>query len=259
MNNIGESETGLTLSSFDYFSNIMEPAAKRKKIQSSMFQFISKPQSNSDTDNANIVITDKISEERERPGNSDIQEFSSKVLSNDVGFIIKKVLNRETVTDEQRRMFLENRWTPQSKSERPFSLHGDIRRYLGSHYLEQYPRLAISRMEGLQGAWCLWCVLFHNTKVAGGSGYTARQQLGVLVTKPLTRYHKLTGKEGDLSCHNTAQYHLCSKERVFEFQNRATCRSEHDIRNFPDAARCEAIRKNRKILKPIIETILLCA
>lgn len=114
------------------------------------------------------------------------------VSSNDVGFIIKKVINKEVVTDEERRMFKANRWR-------------------------------------------------------------------VLVNKPLNRYHKLTGKEGDLSCHNTARYHLCSKKRVLEFQNRSTCGSELDIRSLQDAARREAIKNNRKMLMPIIETVLLCA
>jgi hypothetical protein len=67
----------------------------------------------------------------------------------------------------------------------------------------------------------------------------------------LTNFHKLTGKDGKLTCPSNAQYHTCSQERVFEFQNRSTSGSEHDIRS--------TIQNNRRTLKPIIETVLLYA
>lgn len=46
---------------------------------------------------------------------------------------------------------------------------------------------------------------------------------------------------------------------MFEFQNRTKARSQHDIRSIQNTARQQAVENNRKALKPIIETVLLCA
>jgi hypothetical protein len=82
---------------------------------------------------------------------------------------------------------------------------------------------------------------------------------GALVQKSLTRFHKLSGKEGELSCHNSTNYQLSSKERVFEFQNRSKAGSQQDVRVLQNVARQQAIENNRKGLKSITETVLLCA
>lgn len=185
--------------------------------------------------------------------------MSSDLPRSDVGFTIQKVLARHQVTDEELRQCLENRWIPHSKDDFPYSVAQKTRRYLGSHYLAVYPWLAVSRVTSLEGAWCVWCALFHSSKKAGGSGNSGGQALGALVQKPLTRFHKLSGKEGELSHHNNTHYHMWCKERVFEFQNRSKSGSKQDIRNLQNRARQQAIENNRKTLVPIIETVLLCA
>ena len=137
----------------------MEPA-KRRKTQSSMLQYFSMPQSDSGTVNfgnishtisqvqdqstelssviaenqgksvVNEQLTDYGGDDSDKPvavvANNDPSK--STASSNDVGFIIKKVINKEVVTDEERRMFLENRWTPHSKSDLPFSVQGGTKK-----------------------------------------------------------------------------------------------------------------------------------
>jgi hypothetical protein len=66
---------------------------------------------------------------------------------NDAGHLIQKVINKQHVSDEKIKSCLESRWTPQSKNEFPFSISGQKKLYLGSHYLTTYPWLAISQVQ----------------------------------------------------------------------------------------------------------------
>ena len=152
----------------------------------------------------------------------DVVESSKDLISitpspDDVGFVIQKELNRQHVTDEEILTCLEKRWISQSKHEFPFSVSHQGKRYLGSHYLTTYPWLAVSRVQGLEGAWCIWCSVFNTTKEGGGTNNSGGQVLGALVRRPLTKFHKLTGKEGELSSHNETHYHKWAKEKVHEF------------------------------------------
>ena len=169
------------------------------------------------------------------------------------------MLNREHITADEIISCLEKRWVPEAKDEFPYSVVQHTRRYLGSHYLTTYPWLAISRVQGFEGGWCLWCALFYTTKQAGGSGNSAGQGLGSLVQKPLTRFNKLSGKDGELSHHNSTNYHRWSTEKVFKFQNQSKPGAQGDVRNMQNAARLQTINKNRLVLTSVIETILLCA
>jgi len=173
----------------------------------------------------------------------------------DVGFAIQKALEGHKLTDAELTQSLNNRWVPATKDDLSYSVEKGTKRYLGYHYLTTYPWLAVSRVEGLQGAWCVWCALFHSSKTAGGPSYSGGQALGALVQTPLKRFHKLTY----LSAHSDTKYHKMCQERVLEFQNRSASGSQNDVRNRLDTARLCAIQNNRNALKPIVDTILLCA
>jgi hypothetical protein len=116
----------------------MEPA-KRRKTQSSMLQYFSMPQSDSGTVNfgnisdtisqvqdqstelssviaenqgksvVNEQLTDYGGDDSDKPvavvANNDPSK--STASSNDVGFIIKKVINKEVVTDEERKTLIQ--------------------------------------------------------------------------------------------------------------------------------------------------------
>jgi len=63
------------------------------------------------------------------------------------------------------------------------------------------------------------------------------------VQRPLTRFHKLSGKDGELSCHNATKYHEWSKE-FFEFQNQSKAGAEADVTSLQNAARLQVINNN---------------
>lgn len=49
------------------------------------------------------------------------------------------------------------------------------------------------------------------------------------------------------------------QERVAEFQTCIASKSQHGIKNLQDSAQLRAVENNRNVLRPIIDTILLCA
>jgi hypothetical protein len=134
--------------------------------------------------------------------------------SSDIGHVLQKVLTGIKITSDDIRNCLQARWTPTSREELPFSFRGGIRRYLGLHYLTSFPWLAISRVEDLKGAWCVWCSLFSVRRTAGGHNNSGGQMMGALVQRPLMKFDNLTGKLGDLSVHNKAAYHLRCQEQA---------------------------------------------
>ena len=68
-------------------------------------------------------------------------------------------------------------------------------RTLNSDHLIKFPWLAISTRVESKGAFCKACVLFLKEKQVGGN------KAGALVSKPLTKFKKLTGKDGALIRH----------------------------------------------------------
>ena len=107
----------------------------------------------------------------------------------DVGLIIKKFKETGKLNDNEITQCLNNRWVPSKRNEMPWSMKGQEKRYLGEHHLRAYSWLAVSQLEGMAGAWCVWCALFC-VSGTGGVGY---QRLGELVNKPLNNFSRLTG------------------------------------------------------------------
>lgn len=99
-------------------------------------------------------------------------------------------------------------------------------------------------------------VHFVNTAFFASMGGLNRQtKLSQLVTKPLTQYSKLTGKDGSLSQHESHNYHKIAVTSAIEFL--ATIKNpEKDIRNRLDDQRKNNILENRKRLVPIVESII---
>jgi len=82
------------------------------------------------------------------------------------------------------------------------------------------------------------------------------QVVGVLVSKPLIKFAKLTGEDGALSYHNDTAYHKAVVCKVTEFLARAPINSSNDVRSLLDGARDLQVAMK---LRPIVDTILICA
>jgi len=173
----------------------------------------------------------------------------------DIGVVIGKIRSAEHVSDFELRQCLENRWSPTTKEQFPFSMKGPERRYLNTNHLQNYSWLAVSRVGEFAGAWCSFCALFSTNDRAGNHG-SAR--LGALVRSPLNNFGRLTGKEGTLAVHAANSYHIFCAQRANEFLMRSSYGCKDDVRNLLSTARNEAVKCNRQRLASIVETILFC-
>ena len=87
------------------------------------------------------------------------------VPANDIGHAVGRLLS-----SEERASFLEP-WKPTVDSDFPSSLHVkskvERRRRLLPTHLATFPWLSVSKLSGLQGAYCTPCVLFGSSSGVG--------------------------------------------------------------------------------------------
>ena len=178
------------------------------------------------------------------------------VPANDIGHAVGRLLS-----SEERASFLEP-WKPTVDSDFPSSLHVkskvERRRRLLPTHLATFPWLSVSKLSGLQGAYCTPCVLFGSSSGVGGQSQGFGQLPGKLVSKPLARFDDLTGKEGALTSHQTCLYHQDSVIAMENFRQVFVLKTKDDIMSDLNTARKEAIEDNRRRLVPMVDTILLC-
>lgn len=235
-----------------------------KSKQSSLDSFFSKPHdSNTSYESSrNVERTVPPSEasisSEQRPAVS--HSMPTPPAFNDIGYAVGRSL-----TTEERRQFLQP-WIPSTDAAYPSSSHqkgGKERcRRLLPHHLKDFPWLAVSRVPGKEGAFCVPCVLFNCAQSVGGRGVSAeRQKVGNLVIRPLMNFSNLTGSlatNGSLTGHAATQYHLHNVATMENFR-RLSFNTKIDIQNQLDDAHAREVERNRAILRPIIDTILLCA
>lgn len=162
---------------------------------------------------------------------------------------IELFLNRR-LNDQERRDILTNTWIPDNTyvGLLPFSLRTgkngtELRCYLRREHLQQYDWVVCS--DALKGVLCKVCATSDHQE--GGRGL---QNLGVLVTKPLTNFNTIREK---LREHNNAEYHKRNKEFAVNFlmTTGGSSAAEIDIRNRLSQERADEISKNRQIKKKL--------
>lgn len=193
----------------------------------------------------------------EEPSNAN---FEGNFAQNDIGLVVRHYNN---LTAEDRVKFMSP-WKPVSLQDYPFSVRrrkqlnkdGEqrIRRLLPSH-IEKFPWLTVSKIPGMEGAYCLPCVLFLSSspEVGGRSGHC--QMAGKLVRVPLKKFDNLTGKDCDLTRHQMTAYHQNCVDAMSQFQAIQN-RSKDDIQISLSEAHRNQVKRNRAILKPIVDTII---
>ena len=107
--------------------------------------------------------------------------------------------------------------------------------------------LAVSKFFDKAGAWCAVCVLFAVSEVYNG------QRMGKLVTRPLTDFSDLTGKNGALTIHGKSGFHASNAARALEFMQRAK-NPATQVDAQVNAHKKEQVLQNRKALESIVET-----
>ena len=164
------------------------------------------------------------------------------------------IAGREFEKDNNLKLKLLNEhWTPPRNFQYPYSTrlsHGkQEKRFLRNDHLLKFPWLVFSPEK--KGLFCKACVLFSPQTAGRGS-----QLLKALVSQPLNNYARLLGKNGYLTEHETTDYHKTSVIRATEFEH--AFRQGTNIIEQIDTGKKEQAEENRKRLRPIVKTIMLC-
>lgn len=187
----------------------------------------------------------------------DIDDPVDLAAANDIGHAVGLSL-----TVESRAHYMKP-WIPTKALDYPSSIHKksgvDRRRRLLPQHLELFPWLAVSKVPGKEGAFCTPCVLFVGKNSGVGGKCDGQGQLpGKFVTKPLTRFDDLTGKNGALNCHQQTDYHKRSVLALEEFKS-VLSRGKADVPSLLNESHRRQLQQNREALAPIVDTILMCA
>ena len=146
---------------------------------------------------------------------------------------------------------LKNHWMPQKGFVYPHTIFSKQNKFLRHNHLsENYSCFKYS--PSAEGIFCIPCTLFATLDSSSNKKQSS------LVTKPLCRYDKLTGKDGYLTVHISREYHKLSCEKAACFLKSVNDPESSDVRNLLDSKRKMQVEENRSRLKPIIDTIILC-
>lgn len=184
----------------------------------------------------------EISEQRDQAEISDPEDpvpvlDDNDYHENDIGRWVGRSFQ---MTSEKRMEMLKRCWVPSDN----YDFSGDathLKRKFNYNWLEMYkPWLAYSRR--LKGAFCLFCVLFPPKATRGVQGS--------LIIRPFTKYkdiHTLS------KAHVNSQWHKESSESAKMFSNPKT-----NVLVAMQTGHKTIIEDNKKILRPIINTIVFC-
>lgn len=200
--------------------------------------------SSSDPGNKTIISAPVASETSTLHPPSDLDQRACEAFHpKDIGLYLNKRLQ-----DEERCRLVDTFWQPSINYKFPL-LEQFQKRKLKFQYswFMKYPWLVYSEKE--QGAFCRYCVLFSKH----GAGVNS-QELGQLVKIKFTNWIKANEI---FKHHGETNYHTAC---IVDFKNLKRTLEDKSLQvaNQVDSARNESITKNRRNLKPIVETILLC-
>jgi hypothetical protein len=166
-----------------------------------------------------------------------------KNYSLDIGLFLSTSNN---INDAKKYDLLKNPWTPPKNYQ--FTIKEQRRLKFQIDWLNRFLWLVYSRK--LQGALCKYYVIFANNTVGKGT----HQKLSALIIKPFTKWKDAIER---FNHHSTSEYHklsiIRSEEFIIVMENK-----ESNIANEIDTSRKKQVIENRAILRPIMQTIILC-
>lgn len=169
----------------------------------------------------------------------------------DVGNYIEKI---NEINDFIKYAILEKHWIPGKNYEFPFSVHikrnREEKRRPSHQHLSNYPWLIFSDIK--KGLFCKYCVVFMSNRLVG---YNKTITVKNLIKEPLTKFSKLSGKDGILESHARTDYHKLAFKKSQDFLNvykNPSC----DVMNQIQNDRKLQVLENRERLIPIIKTII---
>lgn len=220
---------------------------------------VKRPKLDSEVPSSNVEVstqhevTDVPLPPQSAPSSSNSQvSISENMCSFDIGSHIN---NMSKMSDHTKYSIFTNHWKPKKDFKFPTSSHvkrgREEQRKANIGHFEKYPWLVFS--EAKQGLFCKFCAVLCHQKLVGGQHTVSLKKL---VTEPLQKYAKLSGKDGDLESHAATQYHkdaeIDAKHFISVFEN-----PEGEILNLLNENKKAQTMQNRARLVPIIKTILL--
>lgn len=180
--------------------------------------------------------------------NSSNEVLNLLEFSDDIGHFLKPARPDDHIKSK----ILEKCNIPENSFVYPFSIHlkksKEEKRFLKRSHFEKYKWLVYSKSKN--GLFCKFCVFFSNK-----GGKDNNVELKKLVNKPLNKYAKLLGKDGDLEKHNSNLYHLNALTSATDFLN-CYKHPQREILNIVNTSRMKQVKENKERLKPIIESII---
>lgn len=165
---------------------------------------------------------------------------------------IGSFIGKKDINDYIKKAILEDHWHPPDNYVFPSTEQirdGKLKKRSPSFvHLKLYHWLVISHVA--RGLFCKYCFLFAPLS-------TSNNSLKNLVTQPLIKFSKLTGKDGVLNIHNNNKYHQNAVESGKDFLKTYAC-PQKDIVNQVYTQRLKQVNENRERLRPIIETLIFC-
>ncbi|CAN7979935.1 unnamed protein product, partial [Ixodes pacificus] len=180
----------------------------------------------------------------------EVSEPTTRVSTFDVGNFAGKGRPDDFTLSQ----LLENNWQAPKGYVYPSSQHkkkGKVEnRFVREEHLSKYPWLVVSDVK--RGLFCKYCPFFV---VGSVGGYQRNVPLNDLVTRPLTSFAKLLGKDGVLELHNSNKYHRDAVEAGKEF---LACHNSptKDVANQLETKRLEKIAENSGRIGRIIDCIV---
>lgn len=177
------------------------------------------------------------------PADNEGKPSTSPHHPNDIGLYADKILGVNEKYD-----ILKNVWQPPSNYTFPILEKFSIRKIKFQWiWFTEFPWLAYSEVQ--QGVYCKYCCLFAKHGVG-----INHQEVGAFVTRKFDNWKK--AKEA-FKKHESTQYHRSCLLDIKNFE-KVKEKAVEPIINQIDQARNDAVAKNRSVLKPIIDAVILC-
>lgn len=207
-----------------------------------------------DENDANSECARNAEHEREIPRATLLTDSASGGTSLVAGSLDIGNFADKQVDDFSKRRLLESHWQPSENYSFPHSVHNkgskEEKRYLSHPHLLKFNWLVL--LDSQRGLYCKYCTLFTTGSVGG---YQKNVCLQKLVTRPLTKFVRLLGKDRDLPLREATRYH---KEAVEAGKNFLACADapEKNVANQVSNQRLLQVTENRNRLLPIVEFII---
>lgn len=161
-------------------------------------------------------------------------------------------MGKGNLNDFIKKSILDDHWYPPENYIFPYNEQirsGKVKKRSPSFmHLKQFHWLVVSDIA--KGLFCKYCFIFAPSS-------SSNNCLQNLVTKPLLKFSKLTGKDGILSVHNDNKYHINAVLAGKDFLKTYSC-PKNQVINQISTQRLEQVKENRERLRPIIETLIFC-